>query len=121
MVWDMESKKLKALVNDDADYDAAIKDLRETQVLYIDDFLKTKKGASPTDADIKLAFEIINFRYNNSKLTTLISSEFTINEVINFDEATGSRILERSGKYALAIGKDRTKNWRINSVIEQNL
>jgi len=61
MVWDIESKKLKAIVNDDEAYYKAIKDLRETEVLYIDDFLKTKRGAQPTDADIKLAFEIVNY------------------------------------------------------------
>lgn len=119
MVWDKESKKLKSIVNDDAAYAKAIDDLQNMEVLYIDDFLKTQRGAVPTVADIKLAFEIVNYRYNNTSLTTLISSEFTLDEIMDFDEATGSRILERAGQYSLIVERDITKNWRIHPEKEE--
>ena len=50
------------------------------RMLYIDDLFKPTyddfgKPRSPTAADIKLAFEIINYRYVNQK-TTIISHHF---------------------------------------------
>ena len=40
------------------------------------------------------AFEILNYRYNNKKLITIISTEQSIDNIIEFDEALGSRIYE---------------------------
>ena len=75
-------------------------------VLYIDDFLKG--GAS--DADIRLAFEILNARYNDSKLKTIISSEMDLTAILNRDEALGGRIYERAKKNVL---RAPGKNWRL--------
>lgn len=38
-------------------------------------------------------FEIINYRYLNSK-AIIVSSELTQNRLLDFDEAVGSRIIE---------------------------
>ena len=114
-VWDRESKHIKAVVNDDEEYSRAINPLLKVKVLYIDDFLKVKSGAQPTDADVKLSFEIVNYRYN-AGLMTIISTEFSPDELLDIDEAMGSRIIERAGQYALYIGKNRDKNWRLRGV-----
>ena len=97
MRWRDESRELKALINDEA-IEPKLRKLKEVEVLYIDDFLKG--GAN--EADIRLAFEIINARYNNSKLRTLISSEIGIEELLQIDEALGGRIYERSKGYRLS-------------------
>ena len=81
-------------------------------VLYIDDFLKTRHGALPTDGDINLAFEIINARYNNRALRTIFSGERGLNEIMELDEALGSRIYQRCGKYKLKIGWGEGRNYR---------
>ena len=117
MIWDREAKSLKSLVTDEEAYNAAIKDILDIEVLYIDDFLKVRKHSAPTDADVKLAFEIINTRYNDARMTTLLSSELMIDELLDIDEAVGSRILERAGEYSLNIGRDRTKNWRLRGAM----
>lgn len=116
MVWTDESRKLKAVVNDD-EYSHLIDKIKNVDVLYIDDLFKTDKDSRPTSADIRLAFEIINYRYNLAKqstkrIITIISSERTLDELREIDEATAGRINEMSGEYVLTIiGAD--KNQRI--------
>lgn len=94
MKWKTEAVHLKALVTDAKEYQTKIDTLKNVEVLYIDDLLKTQKGTQPTAADINLAFEIIDARYTNTDLITLISSELNMFDIIAFDEATGGRIKE---------------------------
>ena len=63
-----------------------------------------------TDADIRLAFEILNSRYNDSQLRTIISSELTLFEILGLDEAVGGRIYERSKGFVLEAPRE---NWRL--------
>lgn len=117
MLWKDESAKLKAIVNEPV-YEAHIRPWKECAVLYMDDLLKTpmddftKKRKPPSAGDINLAFEIINCRYNNG-LTTIISSEHTIEGLMDIDEAIGSRIYERTKEYCLSFAPDRGKNQRL--------
>ena len=121
VLWRDESVKLKAVVSDDEKYQSLIEGLKSIDVLYIDDFLKVPIGrdeSNPTSADLSLALEIINNRYNN-KLITILSSEWNIKDIIAFDEALGGRIYEMSGSdYCLNIKKDRNRNYRTRSIME---
>lgn len=115
-VWPQISKKLKAIVNEAEEYEREVSKLQEIDVLYFDDFFKpvtdsTGKRQPPTPADMRLAFEVLNYRYIN-KLPTILSSEWYINELVDMDEATASRISERCGEYAMMIGRDKTRNHR---------
>jgi DNA replication protein DnaC len=66
-----------------------------------------------TPADVNLAFEILNYRYVNRRLVTILSSEKTIEEILDIDEAVGSRIFERcKGHYVKFVGKE---NWRLRA------
>ena len=105
MAWRDESRKLKGLVNSD-EIEEPLNRLKRVQVLYIDDFFK----GSATEADIRLAFEILNARYNDSKLKTIISSEYSIEKILEMDEALGSRIYERSKGYIMTAPDE---NWRL--------
>lgn len=111
MLWRDKTAELKGLMNTEI-YDKKIDELKKAEVLYIDDFLKTPNNNKPTSADINLAFEILNYRYIN-KLITVISSEWILSEVIDFDEATGSRIKELTGDYLLTVSKSSKKNYRL--------
>ena len=98
--WTEESgtlKAQKAMQDTPPEYLERLELLRTVPVLYIDDFLKNK----PTDADLRLAFDIINARYNVPSLRTVISSNRTLTEILKLDEATGSRIAERAKGYIL--------------------
>jgi len=105
MSWRDESVALKRELNDEA-YEKHISKLKKVSVLYIDDFLKL----SDSDADLRLAFEILNARYNDSKLRTIISSEKSIEEILSKDEALGGRIYERARGFILQAPKE---NWRM--------
>lgn len=116
MLWRDEAVKLKANVNDSTEYQKLINPLKTVDVLYIDDFFKTERDKLPTQADINIAFEIINYRYNNDELITIISSERTINDLLDIDEAVGSRIYERTKESNVIIGKDKNKNYRLRGL-----
>jgi len=114
MLWRDDSVRLKAIVNNDEEYAAAIVPLKTVDVLYIDDFFKTERGKPPTTADINLAFEILNYRYNNRNLVTIISCELLMEDLIDIDQAVGSRIYELSKvNYCVQIGYAREKNFRL--------
>ena len=111
MLWNDKVAKLKAIQLEHDTYSREINKLKSVEVLYIDDLFKTKDGIEPSSADIKIAFEIFNWRYNN-KLKTIISTEKTIMEIEQIDEAIAGRIAERAGKFALNIAKDDKRNYR---------
>ena len=115
MMWRDESRKLKATIND---ADCSIDEYKEVEVLYIDDLFKTakselgKKMMYPSQGDINVAFEILNSRYLANK-KTIISTEFSIQELFDVDEAIGGRIRERCGEYCINIPRDISKNYRL--------
>ena len=106
MLWRDETVLLKSMTTDGEEYQSRIRPFKSVPVLYIDDFLK----GGHTDADIRLAFEILNSRYNDSQLRTIISSELTLFEILGLDEAVGGRIYERSRGYVLEAPRE---NWRL--------
>lgn len=112
MMWRDESAKLKAVVNDSAEYSRLIDELKKIEVLYIDDFLKVQRGQPPTPADINLAFEILNYRHAN-KLQTIISSEKTLDDILSLDDAVGGRIYELAKGFGMSIAYDKNKNYRL--------
>ncbi len=111
VVWPEFAARAKGCANYADDYAELVEPLKKTQVLYIDDFLKTGKGTDPTPADIRLAFEIINARYNDIEKITIISTELPISRITELDEALGSRIYERAKAGCYMPFKNKT-NWR---------
>ena len=115
MSWLTESVKLKQNINNFEVYEPLIEDYKTCDVLYIDDFFKSDNTVIPSSADIKLANEILNYRYNNG-LTTLLSSERTMKQLIDIDEAVAGRIIEMSEDYLTElIGKE--KNYRLRNYL----
>ena len=122
MLWRDEVVKLKSSVNDSSEYQRLIYPLKTAPVLYVDDFFKTgdeldQKGnlvkKRPTTADTQAAFEILNYRYINQNLITIISSERSIDDLLDCDEATGSRIYQRTKDYCFYFRPDKQKNYRL--------
>ena len=104
-----EVTRLKQNIMDDEIYQKEMSKFKNCQVLLIDDLFK---GGKVTDADIKIMFEIINHRYINAK-PIIISSELTIDNLLDIDEAVGSRIYEMSREYLVEIrGKDNNYRMR---------
>ena len=111
VLWREFAPQAKAAVNDQYEYSRLVTPLKEVPVLYIDDLFKTGKGQEPTTGDVNLAFELMNSRYNDSSKVTIISTERSVSELIEIDEAVGSRIYERSKGHSYNF--DGKKNWRL--------
>lgn len=111
--WREFSTRAKAVVNDQTAYDNLLSSVKAVDVLYIDDLFKAGKGQEPTVADVNLAFEILNFRYNDSTKLTIISTEKSIKELLEIDEAVGSRIYERSKGHGFSF--EGKQNWRLRN------
>lgn len=120
MLWRDDVVKIKGAVNDHEVYGDLIERYKKADVLYIDDLFKTGKatdGATqrPTGADVNVAFEILNYRYN-AKMPTVISSECTIADLLDIDEAVGGRIAEAAKVFSLK--PDRSRNYRLKKAVE---
>lgn len=120
MLWREDVPKLKSLVTEHEDYERMISEIKNVEILYVDDMFKTGRTESgarqrPTPADINLAFEIINHRYVTNKVT-VITSECSVSDLVDIDQATAGRIVEKSGKYCVSL-KGRDKDWRLQGGI----
>lgn len=113
MRWAEDSRTLKANTNESELYKQQMNKYKQAEVLYIDDFLKVGSNAQPSQADLSLAFEIIDYRYKLSYIT-IISSERLFNEIMRLDMAVAGRIAERTdnGEYILEF-KGQNKNYRL--------
>ena len=80
--------------------------------MYIDDLFKpVSLNIQPTQGELRRAKDLIDYRYRN-KLTTIISTEISIEDICAIDEAIGGRIYEMCKDYYVHItGKD--KNYRL--------
>lgn len=96
-LWRTDSAILKSMVNEGEKYQREINRLRNCPVLYIDDLFK----GSVSEADINLAFTILNDRYNSSGKKTIISTELTMPELMSIDDAVGGRIIEKARGYVV--------------------
>ncbi len=115
MSWKEDAAQLKAMLNSDG-YKPLCDRYKCADVLFLDDFLKTRREANgtyrlPTDGDMNLAFEIIKHRDENN-LVTVITSEFTIDAVYGFDQSVGGRIRQRCENYSVEINQDARKDYR---------
>lgn len=121
MMWVDDAAQLKGIVNEGTEYTREVERFKKSPVLYIDDLFKVQNDQGqnrqkPTPADVRLAFEIINYRVV-SKLPTIISSEFTLAELVDIDQAVAGRIAEMAGFNAINITPDITKNYRLRKVV----
>lgn len=129
MVWTSEAPKIKSTVKDGEKYSAIIDELENIQALYIDDLFKTKKDkrtgkmTEPTEADIRLAFEIINYRYNlaqtnKKRYITIVSTEWDVKQLNELNSALCGRLCEMAGKDFILSVYGEDKNYRYKQLWE---
>ena len=107
MQWRSDIPPIKAVVNDGEKYRKAVGPLKKVKALYIDDFLKGR----PSDGDLNIAFELLNQRYIDAGKITIISSEMTLDKIIQWDTGVGGRINERADGFIF--NQSGKKNWRL--------
>lgn len=109
MQWRSDVPPIKAVVNDEERYRRAMEPLKRVKALYIDDFLK----GSLSGGDLNIAFELLNHRYIDRRKITIISSEMTLDRIIQWDAGIGGRIHERAQGFTFNLSGKR--NWRLET------
>lgn len=87
-----------------------MKEAKNAEVLFLDEVFKEYNST-----DKRYLMEIINYRYTND-LKTIITSEKLLNELLDIDEATFGRAVEKCEGFMINIPKDRKKDWRLRSI-----
>ena len=98
---------LKQNIMDEVYYNNVMNRYKNARVLLIDDLFK----GSVSKSDVNIMFEIVNYRYFNN-LPVIVSCEKKVSELIDIDEAIGSRIVEMCGDYICEI-RGKKLNYRM--------
>ncbi len=98
------------LKNDLSQLDQKIRRLQQAEVLFIDDMFKGR--SEPTAFQIEQLFAIVNDRYLN-KRPMIVSSERTIAQMCEYDEAIASRINEMCRDYKVTLTGGLELNYRL--------
>ena len=99
--------RFKQNVMNEEEYNKLMNRYKRAKVLLIDDLFK----GSVTKSDVNIIFEIVNFRYFNN-LPMIVSSEKDVEELLDIDEAIGSRLVEMGKDYMVVI-RGRKLNFRV--------
>ena len=111
-VWNTEISNLISLkksfsIDGQDEYRKKIKELKKCQVLYIDDFLQLDNNL---EESMSIAYEIINARYTDDSLITIISSEIIQDKLYKMSRAICGRIIEKANKGQYIITVDGEEN-----------
>ncbi|WP_373601578.1 ATP-binding protein [Paraclostridium bifermentans] len=99
--------RIKQSVTDEENYQKEVNIYKNAEVLLIDDLFKGRI----TEADINIIYEIVDYRYFKN-LPMIITTEKTIEDLVEIDEAIGSRLYEKSKNYIIEM-KGKKLNYRI--------
>ncbi|CEP41773.1 ATP-binding protein [Paraclostridium sordellii] len=99
--------RIKQNVMNGEEYERIVNRYKNAKVLLIDDLFK----GSISKSDVNIVFEIVNFRYFNN-LPMIVSCEKSADELLDIDEAIGSRLIEMSKDYLVEM-KGRKLNFRV--------
>lgn len=102
---------LKQSILDEENHMREMEKYLSPSVLFIDDFLKGKT----TSTDLSYIYRIVNTRYLKQK-PMIISTEKSVGEILDFDEAVGSRILEMAGENVVYFDEN-SENHRLRNTI----
>ncbi len=100
--------RIKQNIRDEEYYQRELSRYQTCQLLLMDDIFKGKI----TEFDSNIVFEILNYRYLNH-LPIIVSSEFTVEKLLRFDEGLGSRIYEMCKDFIVEIKDDVANNFRM--------
>jgi DNA replication protein DnaC len=118
MQWVTDSRRIKALINDEELDEDILDKLKNAEVLFVDDLFKQghKSGERPrpTDSDIRIAFEIFNARYTMNRPTIITSEWFLTDELQEMDNGVFSRVLQKANGWITEVKRDKGRNYRMD-------
>lgn len=109
---------LQACKYDEENYNREFSKIANAGVLFVDDLFKSSiqeyyKVESINKEDLRIIFQLINYRYNKNK-PILINSEIHYERFAELDQALIGRINEMCNyEYLLSIKPDSDKNYRL--------
>lgn len=112
-------QRLNACKYDEENYNKEFSSIANSEVLLIDDLFKSSiqnfySVESINKEDLRVMFQIINYRYNKNK-PILLSSEIHYERFGELDQAIIGRINEMCKyEYLISIKPDKDKNYRLN-------
>lgn len=117
--WQTISNELKTSMRT-GEYERKIRDLKYAPLLLMDDFLWRPKSAVPTEADLRLAKEILDARFYNRR-KTILTSNYTLRDYYAMSEEIAGRMNEYSGgdKNFMLEFKPTYENSRFGPVLEE--
>lgn len=117
--WLTDARRMKSIITESESYDEQLARYIRADVLYIDDLFKSRRSdqdiLSPSDADVRLAFELINGRYVEDKILVISSEWLLTQELLAVDEGTFSRVYEKSKGCRVEIKREAGRNYRTES------
>lgn len=112
--------------NDDdmryAKWKKKIEDYKKAKVLFLDGLFKpvreeSGKWSMPSEKEIKITREILEYRKNN-QLMTFITSERYLSEMLEADEQIGMLIFAGTkGKHFCDVKREASRNYRIKNIL----
>ena len=99
--------QIKQNIMDEVYYNKVMNIYKNAQVLMIDDLFKGRI----TESDINIIYEILDYRYFKN-LPVIVTTEKSIGDLLEIDEAIGSRLYEMSKNYLAEMVGDKL-NYRI--------
>lgn len=103
--------KIKQNIIDEEVYNRELNQYTSARVLYIDDLLKGRL----TETDVNIMYEIVNYRYMNN-MPIIISTEKSLNDLLIFDEAIGSRLIEMCRRNIIQL-QGKELNYRLSQEV----
>lgn len=97
---------------DETDYIRELEKYINPPVLFLDDFLK----GTPTQADLKHIYKVINTRYLKG-MPMIISTEKSLRDILMWDEAIGSRLIEMCQGNVIEFPRELENNYRLRGII----
>jgi len=116
MRWVTASGDIKRHVNDPDAFSEILDPLKTAKILFVDDLFKMQHRPGdkprPTDADVKIAFELFDYRYAERKPTIITSEWMLSDELMDIDAGTFSRVYEMAKGFLVEIAPEMRKNYR---------
>ncbi|MGN0715935.1 MAG: ATP-binding protein [Anaerovoracaceae bacterium] len=106
-------QQLDAVYYKSNEYAELFEPLAKCRVLYLDDLFKTENKEKPTQRQFQQTFRLLDARYQNAGLMTIISTEWSLDMLVAYDEALGGRIKERCGNHIIQIREADGRNYRL--------
>ena len=115
--WTDLVQKLEPARFQEERYEAIVRPLMQSDLLYLDDFFKRRDGSQVTSYLFNCIMNIINQRYQNHDQITIFSSEQSLKDMIGYDEALAGRIKERCGNHVFHVSRKIERDYRLRGLV----